>query len=183
MSFGVSVRIPDYRTDRVSVPRAWFMGPGKGDRDSILGRLGCEQSSGKVRMSSMAELCLHPKIMLCCLNYMGECLGFATPKRSFSASSLCTTLWRGHWGSPDLPMFCTHGCVIFCLMYGTFWGVNPPTQLSSAQTYPGVPLSQPARCDTTALSHRGSIRCAMGMGTQGWGLGSATASNNNVFCT
>lgn len=136
VSFGVSVRIPDYRTDRVSVPRAWFMGPGNGDRDSILGRLGCEQSSGKVRMSSMAELCLHPKIMLCCLNYMGECLGFATPKRSFSASSLCTALWRGHWGSPDLPMFCTHGCVIFLFNVRDFLGGK---STNSAQQCPNLP--------------------------------------------
>lgn len=89
----MSVRIPDYcRTGRVSMPRDWLIGPRKGDRDNILDRLGCEQSLGKVRMSSLVELCLYPKIILFCLNYVGVWLGFVTPKRRFFAPSLCTIL-------------------------------------------------------------------------------------------
>lgn len=62
------------------------------------------------------------------------------PQR-FSAPSLYTNLWLGHWGSPNLPMFCMHGCIIF-FNVRDFLGVNPSTQLSSAQIYPEVTLSQ-----------------------------------------
>lgn len=119
------------------MPRAWLMGSGKGDKDSILGRLGCEQSSGKVRMSSLTELCLHPKILLFCLSYMSR---FATPEIFCPLSIHQPLAWS--LGQPQ-PAHVLHAWLhYFFFNVQDFLGVNPSTQLSSAQIYPEVTLSQ-----------------------------------------